>query len=90
MCDAKRRILTDGTRQYTLSNSTGKGERLMIIGAGGEAGWVPDSFLVLRTRKTGSADYHQDMDHFYFEKWLAEKLIPNLPSSSVIVITNTH
>ena len=88
VCDAKRRILTDGTKESTLSNPTGKGERLMIIGAGGEAGWVESSFLVLRTRKTGSADYRKDMDCHNFEKWFGEKLIPNLRAPSVILMDN--
>ena len=70
VCDAKCRILTDGMKESTPGNLTGKGEQLMIIGAGGEAGWVENSFLVLCTRKTGSVDYNQDMDCHNFENGL--------------------
>lgn len=40
--------------------------------------------------KAGSAngDYHGQMNHGNFEKWIDEKLIPNLPPRSVVVMDN--
>ena len=35
------------------------------------------------------ADYHKDMNANVFENWFLEKLIPNLPEKSVIILDNT-
>ena len=35
-----------------------------------------------------SGDYHDDMNHDNFMKWLTTQLIPNLPPHSVLVIDN--
>lgn len=37
-------------------------------------------------RKTG--DYHDDMNYDNFRKWVTNKLIPNLPENSVLVLDN--
>ena len=34
------------------------------------------------------ADYHQDMNANVFENWFLEKLIPNLPEKSVVILDN--
>jgi len=36
-----------------------------------------------------NGDYHEDVHHVNYKKWLQEKLIPNLESKSVIVADNT-
>ena len=33
-------------------------------------------------------DYHQDMNANVFENWFLEKLIPNLPEKSVVILDN--
>ncbi|KAH8026676.1 hypothetical protein HPB51_024172 [Rhipicephalus microplus] len=45
----------------------------------------PDYF---RAKKGGKADYHSEMDGRYFEEWFTNKLLPNIPPFSVIVMDN--
>lgn len=64
-----------------------KGERLIIINAITKNGWVLCSRLIFKSsRKTG--DYHGQMDHALFTKWFNEQLLPNIPSTSLIVMDN--
>ena len=66
---------------------TGKGERLIILNAITEEGWVPNAKVVFKsTRKTG--DYHGQMNKERFRKWFTEALLPNIPSASIIVMDN--
>ena len=70
-----------------LFSDIGKGKRLIIVHAGGDMGFIPNSLLIFKSGST-SGDYHADMNGENFEKWLKEKLIPNLPPNSVIVTDN--
>lgn len=81
-------IWTDGTLNSTQKAPVSRGERLIILHAGSADGWVPNALLILRTKGTGSFDYHQDMDSHNFEKWLEEQLFPNIPPNSAIVMDN--
>lgn len=63
------------------------GKRHIIVHAGSEKGFVPNALLVFST-KSKHADYHDDMNHENFIKWLQEKLIPNLTEPSVVVMDN--
>jgi len=70
-----------------VQKPTGKGERLIIMNAITKDGWVPGAKVVFKsTRKTG--DYHGQMNKNIFQKWFAEKLLPNIPKSSIIVMDN--
>jgi transposase len=70
-----------------VQKPTGKGERLIIINAITKHGWVPGAKLVFKsTRKTG--DYHGQMNWDLFLKWFTEKLMPNIPKNSLIVMDN--
>ena len=70
-----------------VQKPTGKGERLIIINAISSAGWVPGAKLVFQAkRKTG--DYHGQMNAALFQKWFSEKLIPNIPDDSLIIMDN--
>jgi transposase len=70
-----------------VQKPTGKGERLIIMNAITTDGWVPEAKMVFKsTKKTG--DYHGQMNHELFAKWFKEKLIPNLPDNSLIVMDN--
>ena len=70
-----------------LKKPTGKGERLIILNAITRAGWVPEAKLVFKsTKKTG--DYHGQMNYDLFSKWFEEKLIPNIPENSLIIMDN--
>ncbi len=70
-----------------IQKPTGQGERLIIINAITKEGWVPHAKTVFKSnRKTG--DYHGQMNWEIFKKWFCEKLIPNIPEKSLIVMDN--
>jgi hypothetical protein len=79
---------TDGSAQGLLAPIS-KGRRLIIVHAGGEMGFVPNALLIFKSGcKSKSSDYHDDMNAENYERWLKEKLIPNLPQNSVVVTDN--
>jgi len=70
-----------------IQKPTGKGERLIIMNAITKDGWVPGTKLVFKsTRKTG--DYHGQVNWELFFKWFTEKLLPNIPKNSLIILDN--
>ncbi|XP_050678843.1 uncharacterized protein LOC126975076 [Leptidea sinapis] len=73
---------TDG-----VLNPISKGQRLIIVHAGGEQGFVENACLVFKSQ-TKSGDHHDDMNHSNFKKWVTEKLAPNLNQPSLIVMDN--
>lgn len=77
---------SDGSCQG-LKSPISKGQRLIIVHAGGEQGFVPNALL---TYKSGmkSGDYHDDMNHDNYVRWLEKQLIPNLKPQSVVVMDN--
>jgi len=70
-----------------LKTPIGKGRRLIIVHAGSESGFVPNALLIFKSGQK-SGDYHNDMNYENYKKWITEKLIPNLPENSVIVVDN--
>lgn len=70
-----------------IQKPTGKGERLIIINAITKDGWVPGAKLTFKsTKKTG--DYHGQMNQELFTKWFKDKLLPNIPEGSLIIMDN--
>ena len=70
-----------------IQKPTGKGERLIIMNAIAKDGWVPGAKVVFKsTRKTG--DYHGQMNQEMFTKWFKERLLPNIPVHSLIIMDN--
>jgi len=70
-----------------VQKPTGQGERLIIINAITKDGWVPNAKLMYKsTRKTG--DYHGQVNYELFSKWFQEKLLPNIPKNSLIIMDN--
>ncbi|XP_046145849.1 uncharacterized protein LOC123989194 [Osmia bicornis bicornis] len=61
--------------------------RYIIVHAGGEGEFVKGAALIFKARST-TGDYHGQMNALNFEKWVSEKLLPNIPSQSVIVMDN--
>ena len=59
----------------------------IILGAGGETGWIPNTTLIFRSKKN-TGDYHDEMTADHFEEWFATKLLPNVPANSLIVMDN--
>jgi len=59
----------------------------LVLFSGGERGFIPNALLIFRSgSKIG--DYHDDMNHENYMKWLQDWIIPNLESKSVIVVDN--
>nr|CAD7392592.1 unnamed protein product [Timema cristinae] len=70
---ARREGLTTGNKL-----PSGKGGRVILVHAGAE--------LIFHGKKDD--DYHDEMDGKMYEKYFREKLLPNIPSNSVIVLDN--
>ncbi|MDP3704819.1 MAG: transposase [Legionellaceae bacterium] len=70
-----------------VQKPTGQGERLIIINAITKDGWVPNAKLTYKsTKKTG--DYHGQVNYELISKWFQEKLLPNIPKNSLIIMDN--
>ncbi|XP_045174542.2 uncharacterized protein LOC123535853 [Mercenaria mercenaria] len=64
-----------------------KGQRLIVVHAGGQNGFVPGAELVFKAN-CATGDYHHEMNGPNFEKWLKEKLLPSLRVKCVIIMDN--
>ncbi|XP_045202333.2 uncharacterized protein LOC123555810 [Mercenaria mercenaria] len=64
-----------------------KGQRMIIVHAGTETGFVKGAELVFKSQ-SHTGDYHDEMNSTNFMKWLQEKLLPNLPQRSVLIVDN--
>lgn len=88
-------IHSSHTTPHSWYDSTGAGtrapvskeNRLIIVHAGGEAGFVPDALLIYKS-SAQTGDYHGEMNSDIFIKWLREKLTPNSQPRSVLVLDN--
>lgn len=70
-----------------VQKPTFKMERLIIINAISSTGWVNGAKLVFQAfLPTG--DYHGQMNAELFQKWFREKLMPNIPVNSIIIMDN--
>lgn len=65
----------------------GIGQRLIIVNAGSEKGFVPGASLVFKAHSS-TGDYHDEMNSTNFQKWLAEKRVPKLEERTGLVIDN--
>lgn len=63
------------------------GTRFILVHAGTKDGFIENACLVYKATST-AGDYHSNMSHDNYIKWLNEKLLPNLPEGSVIVLDN--
>lgn len=52
-------------------------------------GFVKNALLIFKSGQK-SGDYHESMNYDNFSKWVFNKLIPNLPPNSVIVLDNAQ
>lgn len=75
---------TDGIAHTT---PIGKGDRIIIVHAGSEDRFVKGAGLIFKSKST-SGDYHDDMNFTNYQKWIREKLIPNLPPKTTLIIDN--
>ncbi|KAJ8915919.1 hypothetical protein NQ315_015534 [Exocentrus adspersus] len=61
--------------------------RLIIVHGGSDKGFVPNASLIFKAGQA-SGDYHGQMNYDNFSKWLTEKLLPNIPPNSIVVLDN--
>lgn len=78
---------SNGELESPLRIPLGKGQRFIVVHAGSESGFVPNALLCFKSSST--KDYHEEMDAVVFKDWFVQKLIPNIPPNSVIVMDNT-
>ena len=78
--------ITGGTKGG-IRKPTGKGNRLIILHAGGEDGWIEGGDLVFQSKKA-TGDYHDEMNSERFEEWFHDQLMPNIQQNTLIVIDN--
>lgn len=82
----KSKSWSDNSNNGLFSNIS-KGPRLVIVHAGGAEGFIPNGLLIFKSG-TRSGDYHDEMNGTNYEKWVKEKLLPNLPKNSMVVADN--
>ena len=66
---------------------SGKGQRLIILHAGGVDGWVEGADVVFRS-KTNATDYHDEMNSKHYMEWMTQQLLPQLEEPTVIILDN--
>ncbi|RVE51182.1 hypothetical protein evm_004147 [Chilo suppressalis] len=71
----------------SITKDISKGKRFVIVHAGSEKGFVPNCLLIF-TGRNKLEDYHSEMNAHNFTKWIKEKLKPNFPEPSIIVMDN--
>ena len=78
---------TTGGTKGGMRKPTGKGDRLIILHAGSEDGWIKGAELVFVSKKA-TGDYHDAMNSELYEEWFQHQLLPNIQRNSLIVIDN--
>jgi len=80
------KIWSDGSCNI-LHTPISKGDRLIIVHAGGEQGFVPNALAIWKAG-IKSGDYHANMNTANYVKWVTSQLVPNLQPHTVLVIDN--
>ncbi len=70
-----------------VNKPSGKGPRLIIVHAITQKGWVDGAELCFHAKKR-TGDYHGQMDGDNFLKWFTQRLLPNIPANSIIIMDN--
>lgn len=70
-----------------LKSPTGLGPRFALVHAGDDNGFVSGAEYTFLCKKN-TADVHHEMDSETYEDWFINKLLPNIPQHSVIVLDN--
>ncbi len=70
-----------------VNKPAGKGERLIIVNAITQKGWVKNAQLVFQAKKK-TGDYHGQMDCDNFSRWFTNQLLPNIAENSIIIMDN--
>lgn len=64
-----------------------KGERMIIVHAGSDDGFVPGAKALFKAGFS-TGDYHKEMNFENFKSWLEKQLVPNLKPNSVVILDN--
>ena len=80
----ERNDATGGTKGG-VHKPTGKCDRLIILHARSEDGWIEGADLVF-VRKKATGDYHDAMNTEQCEEWFQHQLLPNIQPNSLMVI----
>lgn len=72
---------------FGVSSSISSTGRFIVVHAGSSRGFVENAALIFKAGQS-SGDYHGQMNRDNFTKWLTEKLLPNIPPNSIIVLDN--
>ena len=70
-----------------VNKPSGAGQRLILVHAITEKGWVNGAELVFEAKKR-TGDYHGQMNWENFSKWFLFQLIPNIEPGSIIILDN--
>jgi len=70
-----------------VNKPSGVGERLIIVNAITDKGWVDGAQLVFQAKKR-TGDYHGQMNWINFSKWFTEQLLPGIPEGAIVVLDN--
>ncbi|XP_034194909.2 uncharacterized protein LOC117611102 isoform X1 [Osmia lignaria lignaria] len=70
-----------------MVNTTSSSERLVVVHAGWKEGFIKGAELIFKTHIT-TGDPEGLMTAENFEKWIVEKLLPNIPPKSIVVMDN--
>lgn len=76
---------TDDTAHASTKVPEGKGERLIICHAGTANGFVPNSLLAFKSKKT--TEYHEEMNYEKFKEWFTG-MLDNLSEPMTIIMDN--
>ena len=82
----KEWVSSDGSAGRKIP--TGKGDRLVLLHAMNNKGFVPGCQLLFRGHSTDGRDYHREMNATVFEDWVKSSLLPALQKPSCIVMDN--
>ncbi|KAJ4444763.1 hypothetical protein ANN_06560 [Periplaneta americana] len=73
--------------EFGVQANVNSGNRLIVVHAGSLNGFLDNATLIYKA-ETATGDYHGQMNSVNFNKWVTEKLVPNLPPASVVVLDN--
>lgn len=80
--EAERKNLSTGPKL-----PSGLGERIILLGCGGNEGFLPVGQIYISKQGTENDDYHGDVDSTKFKKWLLE-ILHHVPKGSTLVMDN--
>jgi transposase len=70
-----------------VNKPSGVGPRLIVVHAISHTGWVGGAQLVFEAKKR-TGDYHGQMNWENFSTWFGNRLLPNIPENSLIIMDN--